>query len=53
MRKIHSGRLIGKLFVSLDGHCFVHAPTGVRRATRLDLALYRSPRRKLEVVILD
>lgn len=53
MAKIHSGRSVGKLFVGLDGHCYVHAPTGCRLASRLDLALHRSPRRKLEVVIDD
>jgi hypothetical protein len=53
MEKIHSGRKIGKCFIGFDGRCYVHAPTGCRIATRLDIALYRSLRRKLEVVIDD
>jgi hypothetical protein len=53
MWKIYFSRSMGKFFTGFDGRCYIYAPTGCRLATRLDTTFYRSPRRKLEVVIDD
>ena len=53
MENIRNSYHGGKVFVGFGGKCYVHTSQGVKLASKLDLALFRSTIRVVEVSHAD